>query len=77
MPKVNGFSVLKWTREQASLRTTPFVILTGGDIQEDREKALSLGADYFLVKFPKLDVLKRVVDAAGVERSALPHDVRQ
>ena len=62
MPKVNGFAVLKWAREQAGLRKTPFAILTGGDMPEDREKALALGADYFLVKFPKPEVLKRIID---------------
>jgi CheY-like chemotaxis protein len=65
MPKVNGFSVLKWTREQNSLNNTTFAMLTGGDILEDREKAVAMGADYFLVKYPPTDVFKRIVDKAG------------
>ena len=64
MPKVNGFAVLKWMREQPRLRQTPFAILTGGDILEDREGAAALGANYFFVKFPEAAVLKQVVDAA-------------
>ena len=64
MPKVNGFAVLKWMREQPRLRHTPFAILTGGDVLEDRERAAALGADYFFVKFPEAAVLKQVVDAA-------------
>lgn len=65
MPKISGFEVLKWTRSQEALAQTPFAILTGGDIPEDRKKALELGADHFLVKFPTPDVFKQIIDDAG------------
>jgi two-component system, response regulator len=64
MPKVNGFVVLKWARTQKLLMKTPFTMLTGGDMPEDREKAVALGADNFLVKFPTPDVFKSIVDKA-------------
>jgi CheY-like chemotaxis protein len=64
MPKVNGFAVLQWARKQDALRKTPFAMLSGGNMPEDREKAFALGADHFLMKFPKPDVLKQIVDIA-------------
>lgn len=64
MPKIDGFDVVKWARSQAGLAKTPIVMLTGGDVPEDREKAKSLGADYFLVKFPTPDVLRGIIESA-------------
>jgi two-component system, response regulator len=64
MPKVNGLEVLKWTRGQAALKETTFAILTGGDMPEDREAASRLGADHFLVKFPPVDTLRRIITTA-------------
>jgi CheY-like chemotaxis protein len=65
MPKIDGFDVLKWARSQTGLAKTPIVILTGGDVPEDRAKAKRLGADHFLVKFPTPDALKKIVDGAA------------
>jgi CheY-like chemotaxis protein len=65
MPKIDGFDVLKWARSQPSLAKTTIVILTGGDVPEDRTRAKKLGADHFLVKFPSPDVLKKVIDGIG------------
>ncbi len=64
MPKMSGFLVLKWAREQNLLMKTTFAILTGGDVPEDREKAANLGADYFLVKYPSPTVFKQVLEKA-------------
>jgi CheY-like chemotaxis protein len=65
MPKLDGFAILQWARAQKLLMKTPFVMLTGGDMPEDREKALALGADHFVIKFPPPEVLKRIVDRAN------------
>jgi two-component system response regulator len=65
MPKIDGFDVLKWARSQPALARTIIVILTGGDVPEDRDKAKTLGADHFLVKFPTPDVLRKVIDGIG------------
>jgi CheY-like chemotaxis protein len=64
MPKIDGFDVVKWARAQEGLAKTPIVMLTGGDVPEDRAKAAALGANHFLVKFPTPDVLKNIVDQA-------------
>jgi CheY-like chemotaxis protein len=65
MPKIDGFDVLKWARGQPALGKTIIVILTGGDVPEDRAKAKSLGANHFLVKFPTPDVLKTVIEGTS------------
>jgi len=65
MPKIDGFDVLKWARSQTALAKTIIVILTGGDVPEDRAKAKKLGADHFLVKFPTPDVLKKVIEGTA------------
>jgi CheY-like chemotaxis protein len=62
MPKIDGFDVVKWARNQPALARTPIVMLTGGDVPEDRARAKSLGVTYFLVKFPNPDVLKQIVE---------------
>jgi CheY-like chemotaxis protein len=53
MPKVHGFVFLKWVRSQAWLDDMRLFVLSGSDRREDRERALKLGADRYLVKFPK------------------------
>ncbi len=62
MPKLNGFDVLKWVRMQKPLQQVTFVVFSGGDVPEDRERAKQLGADHFLVKFPDPAVLKKIID---------------
>jgi hypothetical protein len=37
-------------------------MLTGGDVPEDRARAMSLGVNHFLVKFPSPEVLKQIVE---------------
>jgi CheY-like chemotaxis protein len=49
MPRVNGFDVLTWLREQADLKNLPVVVLTSSDYPADIEQARKLGAaDYRL-----------------------------
>lgn len=52
MPYVDGFEVLKWTREQPSLQSIVVVVLTGSNQMRDLEKAYALGARSYLVKPP-------------------------
>lgn len=74
MPKVNGFEVVTWARQQPALAATCFTMLTGGDVPEDRDRAQALGANHFLVKFPTPDVLKAIVEAG---LSGLPASKQQ
>jgi CheY-like chemotaxis protein len=66
MPKQNGFEVLRWIRRHQALRGIPFFILSGGNVQEDRERAEELGATAYLVKFPTAEELKKILKGVGV-----------
>ena len=50
MPRVDGFEVLQWIREQPSLRTLRVVVLTASEQIRDVNRAYGLGANSFLVK---------------------------
>ena len=48
MPVLSGFDVLKWIREHGV--TVEVLVLSGSDLDTDRETALALGAAGYLVK---------------------------
>jgi CheY-like chemotaxis protein len=50
MPKMDGFDVLAWLRNQPGIRATAVVALTASDQIRDVNKAYALGANSFLVK---------------------------
>jgi CheY-like chemotaxis protein len=50
IPKISGFEVLEWLRQQPRLKSMPAVILTSSSRTEDRDKARLLGADDYLLK---------------------------
>jgi CheY-like chemotaxis protein len=50
MPVMNGFEVLTWLRAQTFPGVMKVVVLSGSDQQEDKERALRLGAEEYLVK---------------------------
>jgi two-component system response regulator len=51
MPLVNGFEVLEWIQGQPRWRDRlPVVVLSSSGYEEDRKKALALGAKDYLVK---------------------------
>jgi CheY-like chemotaxis protein len=50
MPRVDGFEVLEWVREQPSLARLRIVILTGSHDVRDVNKAYELGASSYLIK---------------------------
>ena len=50
MPRKNGFEVLKWIREQPSLRALRVIVLTSSEEMADVNRAYQLGANSFLVK---------------------------
>jgi CheY-like chemotaxis protein len=50
MPKVDGFEVLIWVRQQESLRALPIIVLTTSTNLADVNRAYSLGANSFFVK---------------------------
>ncbi len=50
LPKKNGFEVLKELKEDETTKNIPVIILTNLEGDADVEKALSLGANTYLVK---------------------------
>jgi CheY-like chemotaxis protein len=50
MPKVDGFEVLQWIRQQPGLSRLRIVILTTSDDPHDINRAYELGANSFIVK---------------------------
>lgn len=50
LPKIDGFEVLKKIKEKDSTRDIPVIVLTAKVSREDQERALALGADYYMTK---------------------------
>lgn len=63
LPRVPGFDVLKWMRQQPQFRFTPVVILSSSREERDMQTAYSLGANSFLVKSPDSTHLAKMVKA--------------
>ena len=65
MPNVHGFVLLKWVRRQTSLDKMRVVMLSGSDEPKDHERAEKLGADEYLVKFPRVEEFARIIATLG------------
>jgi CheY-like chemotaxis protein len=50
MPRMNGFEVIKWIRQQAGFSSLIVIVLTSSDQLRDVHEAYRLGANSFLVK---------------------------
>jgi CheY-like chemotaxis protein len=50
MPRVNGFEVLEWVRQQPGLASLRVLVLTSSQDLHDVNRAYQLGANSFLVK---------------------------
>jgi len=50
MPRLDGFEVLRWVRQQPGLRALRVVVLTSSQDINDVNRAYELGANSFLVK---------------------------
>ena len=68
MPKMNGLQFLEKVRQSPELKSIPFVVMTSLTQKEHAEKALSLGANAYLLKGE--DTLKVLV--AKVEEIIRP-----
>jgi CheY-like chemotaxis protein len=63
LPYATGFEVLSSIREQPGFSSLQVAILTGSPEQRDREKAMVLGAQHYLVKPPTKEMLKALFEA--------------
>jgi DNA-binding response OmpR family regulator len=50
MPEVDGFDILRMLKEDDETMHIPVIILSVRSLQEDIDKAMSLGADHYLTK---------------------------
>ena len=50
MPRMSGFELLRRVRAAADWRHLPVIVVSGSDQPEDREGALALGANEYVVK---------------------------
>lgn len=62
MPRMSGFDVLSWIRQQPSLRRMWVVILSHSQEQSDVNRAYDLGANSYLVKPTRLASLIEMID---------------
>jgi CheY-like chemotaxis protein len=50
MPRVSGFAVLEWLRQQPGLKRLPVIVLTSSQQESDINRAYDLGANSYIVK---------------------------
>ncbi|MBW6463300.1 MAG: response regulator transcription factor [Dethiobacteria bacterium] len=50
LPKIDGFEVLKVLKGDQSTSSIPIIVLTAKAEEEDRQRALDLGADNYMTK---------------------------
>lgn len=64
MPRLDGFEILRHIRAEKAFINLKVAMLSGSDEPRDKEQAAKLGADYYLVKFPAVDELAKIVASA-------------
>src|SRR5215471_2423014 len=57
MPRVNGFDVLTWLRNDEHFKRLPVIVLTSSNHENDIKRAYDMGANSYLVKPVGFDAL--------------------
>jgi two-component system sensor histidine kinase and response regulator WspE len=67
MPRMDGIELVGRIRQDPRLKSTPVMVLSYKDREEDRQRGLEAGADYYLTKgsFQSDALLGAVVDLIG------------
>ncbi|MCT7989703.1 hybrid sensor histidine kinase/response regulator [Laspinema olomoucense] len=67
MPRMNGIELVKYLKNHAKLKSTPVIIVSYKDREEDRLLGLEAGANYYLTKssFHDDTFLNAVIDMIG------------
>jgi CheY-like chemotaxis protein len=79
MPRVNGFEVLAWVRQQPGLATLRVLVLTSSDEIRDVNEAYRLGTNSFMVKpmdFEDTTQLSRLINDFWLKASRTPETYR-
>ncbi len=69
MPGMDGFEVTRKLREQGF--TNPIIVLSASESDEDREKALAIGCNDYILKDMEMRGLEKVIDGFLVEAGGL------
>lgn len=70
MPMVSGFDFLAWAKKQDSLKELKVIIMSGSDERQDHDRAVAMGADGYVVKYPGVDsLLDALKSATCIERT--------
>jgi two-component system sensor histidine kinase and response regulator WspE len=67
MPRMDGIELVTLLKKDANLRSLPVMIVSYKDREEDRQRGLDAGADYYLTKgsFDDETLLQAVIDLIG------------
>jgi two-component system, response regulator len=69
MPKMGGFDVLCWMRQQRAFQDLSVIILSGGKEPKDVARAAEFGVTRYLLKYPPVDVFTQIVTEELATRS--------
>ena len=75
LPRLDGFEVLEWIRENPATRALPVVVLAGSRFRADIRRALELGARSYAAKpgtFAELEVLVDQIAKVWLAREKTP-----
>lgn len=67
MERMNGFEALQQLRDCSPYQHVPVVVLTTSDAEEDRLRALKLGANAFLTKPIKFEAVVKMLDQLATD----------
>jgi len=62
-PCLDGFEVLAWIERRPMFQSIAVVALSGSDEPKDHKRAYVLGGRFYLVKPPKPEELRQVIDS--------------
>jgi two-component system sensor histidine kinase and response regulator WspE len=67
MPRMNGIEFVRHIRQDPAFGSLPVMILSYKDREEDRQRGLDAGADYYLTKgsFQSNALIDAVIDLIG------------
>ena len=71
MPRMDGIELVRMIKKDPNLKSLPVMIVSYKDREEDRQRGLEAGADYYLTKgsFHDETLLQAVVDLIGEARA--------
>jgi CheY-like chemotaxis protein len=72
MPRVTGFEVIAWIRDQPELRKLIVIMMSASSSEEDISRAYELGANAYIVKPSGLDQLTDVL--SSIQQFWLKHN---